>query len=106
MIPFLNLEPILQAPAGHPVSAAKANQLIWGAVNSNFRGFRGIPALCCQVVFLAFSYPSIHHLVPPGPGIPGAFLEQHSLSPVLLILSPSLCPQRDQIGFSSILWYI
>ena len=50
MIPFLNLEPILQAPAGHPVTEAEAIQLIWGAVNSNFRGFRGIPALCCQVV--------------------------------------------------------
>ena len=89
MIPFLNLEPILQAPAGHPVSEAKSIQLIWGAVNSNFRGFRGIPALCCQVVFLAFCYPSVRHLMPPGPGIPGAFLEQHSISPVLVIVSLS-----------------
>ena len=69
MIPFLNLEPILQAPAGHPVSEAEAIQPIWRAVNSNFRCFQGIPALSCQVVFLAFCYPSICHLVPPGPGI-------------------------------------
>ena len=45
MVPFLNLEPILQAPAGHPVTEAEAIQLVWGAVNSNFWGFRGIPAV-------------------------------------------------------------
>ena len=35
MVPFLNLEPIIQAPAGHPVTEAEAIQLIWEAVNSN-----------------------------------------------------------------------
>ena len=50
MIPFLDLEPLLQAPAGHPESKAENIQLIWGAVNSNFCGFRGVPSLCCRVV--------------------------------------------------------
>ena len=50
MIPFLYLEPLLQAPAGHPASEAEVIQLIWGAVNLNFCGFRGIPSLCCRVV--------------------------------------------------------
>ena len=45
MIPFLDLEPLLQAPAGHPESKAEVIQLIWGAVNSNFCGFRGVPSL-------------------------------------------------------------
>ena len=38
MIPFLYLEPLLQAPAGHPASEAEVIQLIWGAVNMNFCG--------------------------------------------------------------------
>ena len=50
MIPFLYLEPLLQAPVGQPVSEAEVIQLIWGAVNMNFCGFRGIPSLCCWVV--------------------------------------------------------
>ena len=50
MIPFLHLEPLLQAPAGHPASEAEVIQLIWGAVNLNFCGFQGIPSLCCRVV--------------------------------------------------------
>ena len=50
MIPFLYLEPLLQAPAGHPASEAEVIQLIWGAINLNFCGFRGIPSLCCRVV--------------------------------------------------------
>ena len=40
----------LEAPAGGRVSEAEAMQFILEAVNSNFRGFRGIAALCCQVV--------------------------------------------------------
>ena len=50
MIPFLYLEPLLQAPVGQPASEAEVIQLIWGAVNMNFCGFRGIPSLCCRVV--------------------------------------------------------
>ena len=45
MIPFLDLEPLLQAHAGHPESKAEVIQLICGAVNSNFCGFRGFPSL-------------------------------------------------------------
>ena len=69
MVPFLNLEPILQAPAGHPVTEAEAIQLIWGAVNSNFRGFRGYSS--CQVV-----------------GRKGICLEQGGCE----IVAPSPCP--------------
>ena len=50
MIPFPYLESLLQAPAGYPAFEAEAIQLIWGVVNLNFCGFRGIPSLCCRVV--------------------------------------------------------
>ena len=50
MILLLDLEPVHEALAGGLASEVEAIQLIWGVVNSNFRGFRGIAALCCQVV--------------------------------------------------------
>ena len=49
MIPFLGLEPLEQAPPGRVVSEAEAIQLIWGHVNSNFRGFRGISEVSCKL---------------------------------------------------------
>ena len=45
MIPFLNLELLLPAPAGHPASEAEVIQPLWGAVNLNFCGYQGIPLL-------------------------------------------------------------
>ena len=49
VIPFLGLEPLGQAPPGRVVSEAEAIQLIWGHVNSDFRGFRGIAGVSCKL---------------------------------------------------------
>ena len=49
VIPLLGLEPLGQAPPGIVVSEAEAIQLIWGHVNSDFRGFRGIAGVSCKL---------------------------------------------------------
>ena len=50
VIPLLELEPLAQAPAGSLPSEAECLQLIWGHVNSNFSGFKGVASISCKVV--------------------------------------------------------
>ena len=50
VVPFLGLEPLVLPPDFRLVSEAEAIQLIWGQVNSNFKGFRGIASVCCKIV--------------------------------------------------------
>ena len=50
VIPLLELEPLAQALAGSLPSEAECLQLIWGHVNSNFSGFKGVASISCKVV--------------------------------------------------------
>ena len=48
-VPLLEEEALLQVPPLKLASEAVAIRLIWGQVNSDFNGFRGVKDLCCQV---------------------------------------------------------
>ena len=50
VIPLLELEPLDRAPAGSLPSEAECIQLIWGHVNSNFSGFKGVASVSCKMV--------------------------------------------------------
>ena len=48
-IPLLGFEPLNHAPLQKLPSEADVIRLIWGHVNSNFRGFQGISSICCRI---------------------------------------------------------
>ena len=48
-VPLLDEGVLLQAPPAKLPSEANAIQLIWGQVDSNFRGFQGVKSICCRV---------------------------------------------------------
>ena len=50
VVPFLGLEPLVLPPDFRLVSEAEAIQLLWGQVDSSFKGFRGIASVCCKLV--------------------------------------------------------
>ena len=47
---WLGLLPLSRAPALSLPSEVEVLQMIWGHVNSNFTGFRGIASICCKLV--------------------------------------------------------
>jgi len=49
LIPLLGMEPLGRAPIQSLPSEADTIRLIWGHVDSNFKGFRGISSICCNV---------------------------------------------------------
>ena len=75
LIPLLGLEPLDQAPIQSLPSEADIIRLIWGHVGSNFKGFRGMTSICCNVedrrgICLLGNDPGL--LVVPG-GVAGQF---------------------------------